>query len=170
MLYEMVAGVPAFSGDNLGRILNAILHGNPPPPSQFRAGVPAQVDDVLARATHKNPSLRYQDAAEMARDLAQCRIELARLQGTPLPSLPAADPYAETAPVAEIPVAAAAAALPGLALSRLFDSTVGLQKLLEQDGAPAAGALRKPRQDVSARAWSAAYVGALLAALALAFV
>jgi eukaryotic-like serine/threonine-protein kinase len=169
MLYEMVAGAPAFSGDNLGQLLNAILHGNPPPPSQYRDGVPPALDAVVARAMQKNPSMRYQDGAEMARDLAQCRASVLRTQDGVLEAASApVDPYAETAPVRAEPTRVPLPPRqPGLALSRQFDSTAGLRKLMEETPVPPPAA-RKARVNVDRIAWSVAYLVAAAGALAIA--
>lgn len=78
VLYEMLAGAPAFAGSNLGQLLTAILHSTPVPVGTARPGVPASVELVIARAMQKNAALRYQDAAEMAQDLVQCRLALLR--------------------------------------------------------------------------------------------
>ena len=170
MLYEMVAGVPAFSGNNLGQLLNSILHANPPPPTQFRAGVPASLDVVIARAMQKNPEARYQDAGEMARDLAQCRNLIARPRvaaaaGVAAPAAAPADPYAATAVVGEGTATLAAAPPEGLAPSPDFDSSSGLQRLLEGGEATPAPAARRPAWAGWALAYAAAAAGALAIAL-----
>jgi len=170
MLYEMVAGVPAFSGDNLGQLLNAILHEAPPPPRQFRPGVPTVLELVIARAMQKNPLARYQDAAEMARDLAQCRITLGRTQGAaPVVRTAPADPYAATAPIGAdtLPLPRPAEAA-GLAPSPLFDSAAGLQRLLADRSGMAAARQPRPRTSLRRLAWSVAYLAAAAAALTIA--
>ncbi|WP_227494349.1 serine/threonine-protein kinase [Ramlibacter pallidus] len=164
MLYEMVAGVPAFSGENLGHLLNAILHGQPPPASQFRAGVPARLDDIIGRAMQKNPAARYQDAAEMARDLGECLVGLGGTRSIPPRAAVAnVDPYATTAitPVPEL-------ALPeanGLPLARQFESSTGLRRLVEgtqPEGGPARA------RSWGWVAWLCAYLAATAAAIAIA--
>jgi serine/threonine-protein kinase len=161
MLYEMVAGMPAFGGDNLGELLGAIQKGKPVPPSQFRPGIPQELEEVIARAMQKNAAARYQDAAEMARDLEQCRAAVTGTRGF---ARPVADPYATT-------VTGDAAARPepeGLAPSALFDSSVGLQRLLaaRAEDAPAS---RRPRRSLRGLAWGVVYASATLVALAIAF-
>jgi serine/threonine-protein kinase len=165
VLYEMVAGVPPFAGDNLGQLLNAILHGTPPPPSQFRAGVPAALDEVIARAMQKNPAARYQDAAEMARDLGDC---LATMTGSrsiaPRAAQAAADPYAATAitPVPDVPPPVPG----GLPLARQFDSTSGLRRLVE--GTPASVTAAPEARTWRWLGWLCAYLVAAAAAVAIA--
>jgi serine/threonine-protein kinase len=171
MLYEMVAGVPAFSGNNLGTLLNSILHGTPPPPTQFRAGVPAALDVVIARAMQKNPDARYQDAAEMARDLAQCRAAIPRPRPAATTAAAGAaaapaDPYAATAIVDDATEVLAPPPPEGLAPSPDFDSTSGLQRLL-QGGAEPGPPAPAPRRSGWA-GWALAYAAAAVGALAIA--
>jgi serine/threonine-protein kinase len=169
MLYEMVAGVPAFAGENLGQLLNAILHGAPQPPGKFRAGLPAVLELVIARAMQKNPQARYQDAGEMARDLAQCRITLARTRSAaPAVRKAPADPYAATAPIG-----ADTLPLPrhgetqGLAPSPLFDSAAGLRRLFADRSGMAAPPPRPPTR-LRRLGWSLAYLAAAAVAVAIA--
>ncbi len=172
MLYEMVAGTPAFSGKNLGQLLNAILHGTPPPPTQFRAGVPAALDEIIARAMQKNPKARYQDASEMARDLAQCRNAIHRPRVAapaplPAPSAAPVDPYAATALDREDVELPDAPPVEGLVPSPAFDSSSGLQRLMEAAGdAPAAAPV--PARKRPWAGWALAYVAAAAGALAIA--
>ena len=67
LLFEMLAGRPAFDGKALAGILHAALHEQPP----ALAGSPqaAAVDRVIRRALEKAPARRYGSAREMATDL-----------------------------------------------------------------------------------------------------
>lgn len=167
VLYEMLAGAPAFGGADLGQILNAIVHSAPPPPSRLRPGVPVPLEQVVARAMHKDADARYQDAAEMARDLAQCRVAVARAPAAVRSRAPA-DPYAATAPMAVAEALEASAEAGGLAPALQFDSSAGLRRLLAgRRGEPAA---RKPRRrNLRALGWALAYLAAALGALVIAF-
>jgi serine/threonine protein kinase len=166
LLYEMVAGVPAFEGENLGQLLTAILHATPAPPGQFRPGIPPALEAVIARAMQKNQQARYQDAAEMARDLAQCRAALTRVHAPAggATAMPHAtdDPFGLTATVPAGAAARTAAAAAGLPLSARFDSSEGL-KHLRAGRADAEPPVVRP--DVHRLAWIFAY--ALAAAVAL---
>ncbi len=76
LLYECVAGRPAFSGANVIEIGAQVLHVDPPPPSQFNSRIPAELDRVAMKALAKKPEERYQTAAEMADDLEAVRVKL----------------------------------------------------------------------------------------------
>lgn len=73
VLYEMLTGRPAFSGDNLNAILFQVLNSAPPLPSSFNAQIPHGFDRIVACALAKNPDKRYQDAAQMAKALRRVR-------------------------------------------------------------------------------------------------
>jgi serine/threonine-protein kinase len=169
-LYEMVAGVPAFGGDNLGQLLNSILRGAPEPVGQLRAGVPKVLELVIARAMQKNPLARYHDAAEMARDLAQCRITLARTKrDTPAAPKAATDPYAATAPIGTdtVPLPGDSEAK-GLAPSPLFDAAAGVQWLLAEGSDLASPAPALPLADRRRLGWWLAYLATAAVAVAIA--
>jgi serine/threonine protein kinase len=162
VLYEMVTGRPPFVGENLGVLLTAILRETPAPMEQLRAGVPPALEQVVARAMHKNPRQRYQDAEEMARDLAQCRALLGRGPGA---AASPSDPYAATV-VGEAPV------LPegppeGLPLATAFESGAAIARLLQPE--PGRGPALRPPLRLGWLAWAAAYLVAGLGAVAIVF-
>ena len=164
MLYEMVAGVPAFSGNNLGQLLNDILHGTPPPASQFRAGVPASLDEAIARAMQKNAGNRYQDAAEMARDLALCRTAINRARGVLPPGTEGVDPYAVTTPADVMAQTLVQPGPAGLRTAPEFDSSAGLAQLEQAQAA----SVPPPRRSLRLAGWLAAYGAATIAAVVIA--
>lgn len=65
MLYEMIAGRKPFTGDSVITITYNIMNMELPP----LPGAPAGVDQVIRRATAKDPERRYRSASEMAEDL-----------------------------------------------------------------------------------------------------
>src|SRR5579864_2863066 len=67
VLFEMLAGKPAFVGNSTIEIFHAILYDSPPALSGSPAV--AAVDRVVSRALSKNPSDRFQGADEMAAEL-----------------------------------------------------------------------------------------------------
>jgi serine/threonine-protein kinase len=170
MLYEMVTGAPAFAGNNLGQLLSAIMHGAPPSASAANPAVPASVERVIARAMQKNPAARYQDAAEMARDLAQCRASLTRATAARVAALPAeaSDPFAATvvAHAATQPVPRHGEAL-SLAPSPHFDSSAALRRWLEEPVA-ATQPLPAARPPLGRIGWILAYAAAAVGAVAIA--
>jgi len=161
LLYEMVTGQPAFQGANLGQLLAAIMHGAPVPPSQVRADLPASIELVITRATQKNPRSRYQDAGEMARDLAQCRAALGRSR-----AVAAADPQPAAAAPHGVDVDVT---VPngegGWPLAPGFDSSAGLRALAAGRGAP----VGRQGPSWATTAWTCGYLLAAGVALLLAF-
>jgi predicted Ser/Thr protein kinase len=69
IVFRALTGNPAFPSRSPAAALYEALHMDPPPPSELVAGLPTDVDAVLALALAKDPALRYQRASELARDL-----------------------------------------------------------------------------------------------------
>src|SRR4051794_19763712 len=66
VLYEMLTGSVAFPRDNDVAKLWAHVTDPPPPPSLRRPDLAKAFDDVVARATAKDPDARYQKASDLA--------------------------------------------------------------------------------------------------------
>ncbi|HEY6873229.1 MAG TPA: protein kinase [Geobacteraceae bacterium] len=71
MLYEMVAGMPPFSGenDNLFVVMNARVTGDPVAPRKRNPNVTPQVEEIILHAMEREPSRRYSTAAAMKVEL-----------------------------------------------------------------------------------------------------
>ncbi|OBI14542.1 serine/threonine protein kinase [Mycobacterium sp. E2327] len=77
LTYELLTGHTPFTGDSALSIAYRRLDTDVPPPSAAIDGVPAQFDELVARATARDPADRYADAIEMGADLAAIAEELA---------------------------------------------------------------------------------------------
>lgn len=66
LLYECLTAERPFSGDSVPALMKAHLFDPPPQPSQLRPGIPAPLDEVVARALAKDPDERYATAGELA--------------------------------------------------------------------------------------------------------
>jgi dienelactone hydrolase len=69
VLYEMLAGKPAFRGDTQLQVMHAVVHNEPPRLRETRPALPAGIEAIVSRALQKDPARRYQSAAEMGNDL-----------------------------------------------------------------------------------------------------
>ena len=69
ILYEMLTGEPPFDGDNINTIMYRIINDDPPPPKSLAPRLPERFNQIIARALHKEPEQRYQNARELATDL-----------------------------------------------------------------------------------------------------
>src|SRR5438270_3396525 len=72
ILYEMVTGEKPFTGENVTTIIYKIMNEEPVPPRDLDASVPAEVSSIILKALAKNPNERYQNAAQLVRDLQNC--------------------------------------------------------------------------------------------------
>jgi len=74
VFYEMLTGDVPFKADQAVQI--ALQHMREPMPSVRKANpnVPQSVENIIIRATAKNPRLRYQSCDEMLKDLEKCML------------------------------------------------------------------------------------------------
>lgn len=70
VLYECLTGVAPFRGDSVSVVIAAHLNDPAPRPSVQRPGLPAGLDEVVARGLARRPQDRYGSAGEMARAAA----------------------------------------------------------------------------------------------------
>jgi serine/threonine protein kinase/beta-lactam-binding protein with PASTA domain len=76
VLYEMLTGVPPYSADTPLSIAYRHVNDDMPPPSEAKPGLPPAVDDLVLRATRRDPALRPSDAAAFLAELASTRATL----------------------------------------------------------------------------------------------
>ena len=75
LFYELLTGILPFKGDNAVEI--ALKHMKDPLPSvrKQNPSVPQSVENIILKATAKNPKNRYNDVKEMYNDLKKCLNE-----------------------------------------------------------------------------------------------
>jgi len=69
LLYECIAGKPAFSGSSPVEICAQVIRDDPPPPSYFNPRVPPELDRITLKALAKKADARYQSAGDLKSDL-----------------------------------------------------------------------------------------------------
>ncbi|MFF4579198.1 Stk1 family PASTA domain-containing Ser/Thr kinase [Streptomyces sp. NPDC001373] len=85
VLYEMLTGSKPHTGGTPAQVLFQHLNEDVPPPSAAVPGLPAALDELVARATARNPDLRPADAAAL---LGMTREARARLGEAELDAVP----------------------------------------------------------------------------------
>ena len=81
VVFEMIAGRPAFEGKTRASLLGAILKDTPPP-----LGVSPQLDRIVSTCLEKDPDDRYQSARDLLRDLRfAATTPTARVEGRRAP-------------------------------------------------------------------------------------
>ncbi len=76
VVYEMATGLCPFANKNKIDTMHAILHQEPAPPHTIKAGLPLDLQRILAKALAKAPKERYQTINELASDLKALRRAL----------------------------------------------------------------------------------------------
>jgi serine/threonine-protein kinase len=74
--YEMLTGAPPFTGDTPISVAYRHVNDDVPPPSEAVPGIPAALDDLVLRATRRDPALRPPDAAVFLEELVRTRTTL----------------------------------------------------------------------------------------------
>ena len=174
VLWEMLTGRRLFSGTEMAQVSHSITYDEHEPPTRVNPDLPAMLDFVVARALKKDPSVRYQDADEMAADLHTCLAELRSRDEN------AAEPAEGSKtvklgdsgePTVGAPAAAAIATDTRLPLSRHFDSAAAVRRISKSDGTGRAaqpiGLLRRIVSDAPARRL---FIVSVLAAAAGSFI
>jgi serine/threonine protein kinase/tetratricopeptide (TPR) repeat protein len=73
VLYEMATGVPAFSGNTIGVIHEAILNRAPISPLRLNPDLPPKLEEIIFKALEKDADLRYQNASDLRTDLKRLK-------------------------------------------------------------------------------------------------
>jgi serine/threonine protein kinase len=68
-LYEMLVLEPAFAAQERARLIDKILHEEPPNPRQLDSRIPRDLETIVLKAMAREPSDRYGTALELAEDL-----------------------------------------------------------------------------------------------------
>ncbi|WP_330182022.1 Stk1 family PASTA domain-containing Ser/Thr kinase [Nocardia sp. NBC_01503] len=76
LIFEMLTGRTPFTGDTSISIALQRVDKDVPSPSRLISGVPPEFDELVAHATAREPSHRFGDATEMARELRRIAREL----------------------------------------------------------------------------------------------
>ncbi|WP_102142679.1 protein kinase domain-containing protein [Mycobacterium hubeiense] len=76
LAYELLTGDTPFTGDTALAVAYQRMDRDVAPPSTVIAGVPPQFDELVLRATARDPARRYADAQEMATELDEIVEEL----------------------------------------------------------------------------------------------
>ncbi len=119
VLYEMVTGRQAFSGNTSAAVFDGILNRAPTPALQINPQLPPRMAEILEKALEKDLKLRYQTASDFRVDLQRLKRESDTQGSTKIAIQPAAA-EAATAPAStgsgRWPMIAAASAIVAIAL------------------------------------------------------
>ena len=76
VLYEMVTGQRAFTGENAVDVIGAILHKEPTSLIQLAPELPHEIERIINKTLRKDPDVRYQTAGDLLTDLKDAKQEL----------------------------------------------------------------------------------------------
>lgn len=91
LLYEMLTGRPPYTGDTAISVAYRHVNDDVPAPSTVRPGIPPAVDDLVLRATRRDPQARPADAGAFLAEMNRVRAELGITPvAVPVPAAPEA--------------------------------------------------------------------------------
>jgi Tol biopolymer transport system component len=76
VLHELATGEKPFKGDTTVSLISSILKDTPTPVTDIRPSLPPGLSRVIRRALSKDPTRRYQTAADLRNDLEDLKQEL----------------------------------------------------------------------------------------------
>ncbi|MEV7094649.1 Stk1 family PASTA domain-containing Ser/Thr kinase [Amycolatopsis sp. NPDC051045] len=86
LLYEMLTGRAPYTGDTALSVAYRHVNDDVPRPSELRPDLPPALDELVMRATRRDPQLRPADAGEFLTELTAVRAQLGLLPVTvPIP-------------------------------------------------------------------------------------
>ncbi len=161
ILFEMLTGTKAFTGDSPINVAYQHVHGGVPRPSSRVPEVPEQLDALVAMSTARDPDERPRDAAGMLSAVRQVRAGLsgADLDGRPQGGAQAAEAAStQTAVLPATGLAAGGAALAGVGAEAAYpgsERTAALPLPLrdEPPSGPATPAGRREASEPRRKRW-----------------
>jgi len=76
VIYEMLTGQLPFKGNYEQVVLHSVLNKNPQPITGLRSGVPLELEAIVNKCLEKDPTERYQTAADVKADLKRLRRDM----------------------------------------------------------------------------------------------
>jgi serine/threonine protein kinase/WD40 repeat protein len=153
-LYELLTLEPAFPAEQRPRLIEQILHDDPPRPRQHDPLIPRDLETVVQKAMAKEPSDRYRTASELAEDLRRYLADRPILARRPT-LLDRAGKWVRRRPgIAASAVAALVLAVAGLAVSN------GLVRREMHAKEIALAAAQRSERDAKDSLWRSLYVQA----------
>ena len=120
ILYELLTGRPPFRSKSAAETVRQVISQDPVPPSRLNGKVPRDLEIICLKCLHKEPRLRYADAAALSGDLRRF------LGGEAIAARPEGRLARLARRVRRRPVISAAAAVGSLIILALLGGWVGL--------------------------------------------
>jgi serine/threonine protein kinase len=76
VMYELLTGFRPFRGSNLSKLLHQIVYATPQPIHTLRPEISEDMENVVAKALHKDPAKRHRNGLELAAELTRLHQKL----------------------------------------------------------------------------------------------
>ena len=84
LLFELLTGAPPYASDSPLSVAYRHVNEDVPPPGSLVEGIPASLDELVIRATRRDPSARPVDAGAFLAELQAVRADLGASSGGPV--------------------------------------------------------------------------------------
>ena len=84
LLFELLTGAPPYASDSPLSVAYRHVHEDVPTPGSLVEGIPASLDELVVRATRRDPSARPVDAGAFLAELHAVRADLGASSGGPV--------------------------------------------------------------------------------------
>ncbi len=107
VLFEMLTGQVPFKGEYDQVVLNSILNRSPQPITGLRSGIPLELEAIVNKCLEKDPTERYQTAADVKADLKRLKRDMtAGKTGVPSATTAAPHPFSKILRKTALPLGA----------------------------------------------------------------
>ena len=79
VMYELLTGVPPFTGKNISILMRNALENEALPPKCLRDDIPDRLNDIVMKCISKDPDERYQSGQDLAADMSRVFDHLGKL-------------------------------------------------------------------------------------------
>jgi len=84
LLFELLTGAPPYASESPMTVAYRHVHEDVPPPGRLVEGIPAGLDDLVVRATRRDPAARPVDAGAFLAELRAVRADLGDVPAGPV--------------------------------------------------------------------------------------
>ena len=143
IIYEMVTGQRAFAKGSQAGLIAAILTEAPPPMSAAQPKTPAPLERIVLTALAKDPGKRWQDAGDLAREIAWVAADshTTSVEGSPHGAR-------RRVPVWAVPAAAAALVVASIGTAGIVWNRDSIRNPVRNPNSTTANSIRNPQSAI----------------------
>ncbi|HEX7671720.1 MAG TPA: serine/threonine-protein kinase [Polyangiaceae bacterium] len=99
VLYRLLTGAMPFGGDTALEVYAHVINAEPVPPTQFRAEIGQELEEIVQKCLRKDVGERYQNIQDLSQDLLRHRVQRQERVGSGSTSTPTAFAAEDDTPI-----------------------------------------------------------------------